>query len=53
MVNSVSIVYMKIDFKEKNRFVGIYFDVWVMRVKIILKENDFWAVVDGISLRLV
>lgn len=51
MANPAPIVHMKIDFKEKNRFAGTHFDVWAMRVKTILKENDLWAVVDGTSPR--
>lgn len=39
--------YITFEFKEKDRFVGKDFEIWSVRVKLILLDKELWGNVSG------
>lgn len=48
---NVTINNYKVEFRDRDRFNGQHFDIWMIRVKSILQELQLWDIVTGTEVK--
>lgn len=48
---NVIINYYKVEFRDRDRFNGQHFDIWMIRVRSKLQELQLWEVVTGTEVK--